>query len=112
MGRVRHPNVRSVVTLTAALEMLVALAGVGALAPSAAFAQPPPPAPLGHVAIHEKDQRPLRVVVDGVDCGPLPWEGTLEAGPHQVYGLGEAFSAPRRSFTVVAGESTDVELAA
>jgi hypothetical protein len=70
------------------------------------------PLSLGRATIHERTGRELDLVIDGVACGAAPWEGTLEEGPHIVFGRSSTLTTARRSFTVTAGGSTDVELVA
>jgi hypothetical protein len=98
------------------------------LAPAAAWAQVhAPPAPrqgvpieaapvlrVGRVAVHERGQRPLTLVVDGVECGTTPWEGVLEEGPHQAYAYSTqaALATPVVGFTITAGAAAEVELVA
>lgn len=90
--------------------MVVASGTIETVAAGPVQAQPPPS--LGQVSIHERASRPIELVVDGVDCGPAPWEGTLEAGPHEVFGRSGALTTPRRSFVVTAGGAVDIVLAA
>jgi hypothetical protein len=38
----------------------------------------------GHVVIRESDGRVARVRIDGKEVGPAPWQGDLDAGPHEI----------------------------
>ncbi len=55
---------------------------------------------------------PLRVIVDGVDVGPTPWEGDLPPGSHQIGGRNSSSSAVPQSIDVAAGSRTAVDLTA
>src|ERR1700742_1837997 len=102
----------------------IAMAGIAAALAAASSAAGQPRAParasprgahapsLGTVSIHERGRQPIELVVDGVDCGPAPWQGTLEAGKHDVFGRSGTLTTARRSFVVTGGGSTDVEVVA
>jgi hypothetical protein len=53
---------------------------------------------------------PVRVLVDGVDVGPAPWEGDLSPGPHQVAGRSPGSSAAPQTLDVAAGSRSSVDL--
>jgi hypothetical protein len=85
---------------------------------SVAFAQPEEPragearARLVHVRVQERSRRPLVVVIDGVECGPTPWEGELEAGTHVIEARGLALVAAPTSVAIGPGEDQEIELVA
>jgi hypothetical protein len=65
----------------------------------------------GHVTVHAGGTEPLRVVLDGVDVGPTPWEGDLPAGKHEIAGRSSMAMAPAQSVDVQGGAKTNVDLA-
>jgi hypothetical protein len=70
-------------------------------------------APLpGRVVVHASGAEGLRVVVDGVDVGPAPWEGDLPAGKHQIAGRSSVAVAPGQTVDLQGGGKVTVELAA
>jgi hypothetical protein len=66
----------------------------------------------GQLAVKEKSGKPLRVLVDNVDMGDAPWNGEVEAGPHDVGGRGPGSVAAPEKVTVERGKTKDVELVA
>lgn len=66
----------------------------------------------GRLSVREKANKPLRVLVDGVDMGDAPWAGDVEAGPHEVSGRSGPLSAAPEKVTVERGKTKDVELVA
>jgi hypothetical protein len=66
----------------------------------------------GHVVVHANSAEPLRVLVDGVDVGPTPWEGDLLQGAHQIAGRSSTAAAPAQTVDVAAGGRTAIDLAA
>lgn len=69
-----------------------------------------PVARVGTVRVRERTNQPVRVLVDGKDVGPAPWEGELPAGRHQVGGQGPRLDAPRQTIEVIAGAVVELVL--
>lgn len=64
------------------------------------------------LTVKEKGGKPVNVFVDGVDRGPAPWSGEVEAGQHEVIVRGTGLvSAPER-IAVDRGKSDEVVLEA
>jgi hypothetical protein len=72
----------------------------------------PPAVRVGRASIHERGRLSLTLIVDGVECGSTPWDGTLEEGTHEAYATSATFVTPVLRFTVVAGAAVDVEVVA
>jgi hypothetical protein len=66
----------------------------------------------GRLVVKEKEGRPIRVVVDGVDVGAAPWEGDLDPGPHEVQVRSTQMASPAQKIDVQKGKTTALELAA
>lgn len=66
----------------------------------------------GIVSVKEKSGQPVRVVVDGLDVGPAPWQGELDPGPHQILVRGASAAAPAQKVDVLKGQKYDLEFAA
>ncbi|MBX3185903.1 MAG: PEGA domain-containing protein [Labilithrix sp.] len=66
----------------------------------------------GRLSVREKNDKPIRVLVDGVDMGDAPWSGEVEAGAHDVGGRGGALVAAPEKVTVERGKTREVELVA
>jgi hypothetical protein len=71
-----------------------------------------PEARTGHVVVTETSGRPIDVLIDGVDRGAAPWEGEVDAGPHEILGRSATLLAPPRTFVVARGTRNDVLLTA
>lgn len=65
----------------------------------------------GRLSVHSTGE-PVRVVIDGVDVGVTPWEGDVSPGSHQVAGRTSTAVAPAQQVTIVAGASSNLDLAA
>jgi hypothetical protein len=57
----------------------------------------------GRVVIKETSGKPVRVVIDGVDVGPAPWEGDLPAGVHEITVRGVGLNAESQKVEVERG---------
>lgn len=57
----------------------------------------------GTVRVRERTNHVVRVLVDGNDVGPAPWEGQLPAGKHQIEARGSRLEAPKQTIEVVSG---------
>jgi hypothetical protein len=66
----------------------------------------------GRLAVKEKNGKPVRVIVDGVDVGEAPWTGVVEAGQHEVLARGVALVAAPETVVVERGKTREVELTA
>ena len=66
----------------------------------------------GRLVVREKTNKPLRVVVDGVDMGDAPWSGEVDAGSHEVAGRSTIAAAPAQRVNVERGKENVVELVA
>lgn len=66
----------------------------------------------GRVSVRERNGRPIRVIVDGIDMGDAPWSGELEAGSHDIVGKGSSYAAAPEKVTVERGATREVELVA
>ena len=66
----------------------------------------------GHVTVKEKGGQPMRVLLDGVDVGPAPWEGDVDPGPHDIAGRSPNAAAPPQKVEVVRGQASVIELGA
>ncbi len=65
----------------------------------------------GHVVVQTSGE-PLRVLVDGVDVGPTPWEGDVPPGSHEITGRSSTAVAVPQTVAVVAGTRLAVDLVA
>ncbi len=66
----------------------------------------------GRLDVKEKNGKPVRVVVDGVDMGEAPWSGEVEAGPHTVEGRAAALATVTEKVEVERDKTRHVELSA
>ncbi len=66
----------------------------------------------GRVVVKEKDDKPMRVVVDGLDVGAAPWEGDLDPGPHEILVRSSQGASTPQRVEVERGKTVTVELAA
>jgi hypothetical protein len=64
----------------------------------------------GHVVVRAERGAPATLVVDGQERGPLPWDGELEAGPHDLFARSATLASTHRSVDVARGETVNVEL--
>lgn len=64
----------------------------------------------GRITVKERQNRPIRVVVDNVDMGDSPWFGDVSVGDHDVAGRGPAMVAPAQKVHVDPGKTVDVVL--
>jgi hypothetical protein len=64
----------------------------------------------GHVVVQASGGQELRVIVDGVDVGPSPWEGDLPPGPHEISGRSSGAVAAAQHVDVTAGSRLSVQL--
>jgi len=65
----------------------------------------------GHLTVQSTGE-PVRVLIDGVDVGVTPWEGSVAPGMHEVTGRTSTSAAPAQRVTVAAGTSSTIELVA
>lgn len=95
-----------------AVALGLALSSLGGvvLVPSEALAQTAPTNAKARLVVKEKNGKPIRVVVDGVDMGDAPWSGEVDAGTHDVGGKGVGVAAAPQRVSVEQGKSLDVEL--
>jgi hypothetical protein len=63
----------------------------------------------GHLTVHERKNQAVRVIVDGVDVGPAPWEGDVDPGAHDVALRSSSLSAPSQHVEVPRGATITVE---
>jgi len=66
----------------------------------------------GTIRVVERDEKEMRVLLDGLDVGSTPYEAEIAAGAHEVAGTSSALSAPVQSIEIKAGETTEVTLVA
>src|SRR5512140_1319301 len=66
----------------------------------------------GHIVVREKDNKSMRVVIDGLDVGPTPYEGDLDPGAHEVVVRSSAGASTPQRVEVERGKAVTVELAA
>ncbi len=66
----------------------------------------------GHIVVREKDNKTMRVVIDGLDVGPTPYEGDLDPGAHEVLVRSSAGASTPQRVEVERGKAVTVELAA
>ncbi len=64
-----------------------------------------------HIAVHTTGE-PLRVLVDGVDVGATPWEGSVSPGPHEMSGRSSTATAIPQQISVKAGDHLGIDLVA
>jgi hypothetical protein len=64
----------------------------------------------GTIKVTEKEGRELRVLIDGLDVGPAPYEAQIAPGTHEVSGTSSRLSAPAQTVDVTAGQTAVVEL--
>ncbi len=69
-------------------------------------------AAVGHIKVTAAGDEALTVLIDGSEVGPVPYEGQLEPGSHQIAGTSEQLEAPAQTVTIEAGELLDVVLEA
>lgn len=65
-----------------------------------------------HVIVHASGAEPLRLIIDGVDVGPTPWEGDLPSGPHTFAGRSSSAVAEAQSVDLTPGSRTAIDLVA
>lgn len=66
----------------------------------------------GRLSVKEKSGKAVRVVVDGIDVGPAPWDGEVDPGRHEVMVRSTGAASASQGFDVVKGQTTEVELVA
>jgi hypothetical protein len=66
----------------------------------------------GKVSVKESAGQPVRVVIDGVDVGPAPYEGELAPGSHEIAVRSATLGSPTQRVEVEAGKTADVTVAA
>lgn len=66
----------------------------------------------GRLSVREKNGKPIRILVDGVDMGEAPWSGEVEAGLHAIEGRSPQMAAAPEKVEVERGKTRDVELTA
>jgi hypothetical protein len=66
----------------------------------------------GRLSVKEKDGKPTRVVIDGLDVGAAPWEGDVDPGAHDVLLRSSAAASTPQRVEVQAGKASSIELAA
>jgi len=59
----------------------------------------------GHVVVRTGDGAPANLLVDGVDRGPLPFDGEIDAGAHDVYARSPTRASPHQTIEVVRGQT-------
>jgi hypothetical protein len=64
----------------------------------------------GDIVVNVKGNKPLRVLIDGVDVGPAPYKGALAPGDHEIAATSDTLEAAPQRITVRAGAPTVVEL--
>lgn len=65
---------------------------------------------VGHLAVREQDGSAVRVLVDGKDVGPAPWEGDLAPGTHRIALQGDKLASPPQTVEVKVGSRSNVVL--
>jgi hypothetical protein len=66
----------------------------------------------GKLMVKEKSRRAIRVLLDGVDVGAVPFEVDLAPKTYEVSGRGPGLAAPPKVVSVEKGKSIEVELEA
>lgn len=66
----------------------------------------------GHLVVREASGESLVLTIDGEERGPLPWEGDIPAGNHEVRARGARAAAPTRGVLVTANGRTEIVLVA
>jgi hypothetical protein len=66
----------------------------------------------GKVLVRMADGEPATLFVDGVERGPLPWEGVLEIGPHDVFARSAKMASQHQTADVVRGQTLSLVLSA
>ncbi len=66
----------------------------------------------GRIVVREKDNKSMRVVIDGLDVGPTPYEGDVDPGAHEVLVRSSAGASTPQRVEIERGKSVTVELAA
>ena len=66
----------------------------------------------GRIVVREKDGKSMRVVIDGLDVGPTPYEGEVDPGPHEVLVRSSAGVSTPQRVEIERGKTATVELAA
>ncbi len=64
----------------------------------------------GHVSVRTGDAIPATLRVDGKELGPLPWEGDLAAGPHDIFVHGATKASSHQTVEVLRGQSQSLIL--
>jgi hypothetical protein len=66
----------------------------------------------GHLIVKEKDGKTMRVIVDGFDVGPSPWEGDLDPGQHEVLVRSTLGASTPQHIEIERGKTTSLALLA
>ncbi len=66
----------------------------------------------GKLRVHEADNKPVRVFVDGIDVGAAPWEGEVDPGTHEIAVKGEHLQSAPEKVSVEKNALRDVEVSA
>jgi len=66
----------------------------------------------GKLKVHEAENRPVHVFVDGIDVGPAPWEGDVDPGTHEVVVRGPNLVSAPEKVTIEKNGLRDIELRA
>jgi hypothetical protein len=66
----------------------------------------------GKIVVKEKNNKPVRVILDGVDMGEAPWTGEVDPGQHEIAARGAGLAAIPQKINVERGKTSDVEIEA
>ncbi len=66
----------------------------------------------GRLVVKESGGQAVRVIVDGVDMGPAPWEGELPPGPHDVSVRSATLGSTTQKIEVNAGKTAEAQITA
>jgi hypothetical protein len=66
----------------------------------------------GKIVVKEKNNKPVRVILDGVDMGEAPWTGEVDPGQHEIAARGPGLAAIPQKINVERGKTSDVEVEA
>lgn len=66
----------------------------------------------GKLRVHEAENRPVHVFVDGIDVGAAPWEGDVDPGTHEVVVRGPNLVSAPEKVTVDKNGLRDIEVRA
>lgn len=64
----------------------------------------------GKIVVKEKNNKPVRVLLDGVDMGEAPWTGEVDPGQHEIAARGPGLAAIPQKISVERGKTSDVEV--